>query len=278
MKFESEFGYNEEIYDYVGTTENQMLHALSGITFPDSKYEIIRKNAQCISFEYVYDGEGVIQENGKIYKITAGDFFILHPNCYHHYYASPKKPWKKIFVVIDGDLSFPQMLLEQYSLSKTTIFPALNNSLMFEDIFELFKSCNTNISRKFEILLCNSIISLAHFSKNITSDYTSINKAKRFIDKKIGTKFNIEEVANYANISVSFLCREFKKTFGVTPYNYILNTRVELAKTMLSETNEPIHLICERFNFADIAHFSKAFKKIVGVSPSVFREQQRNNL
>lgn len=275
MKFESEFGFLEEIYDYVGTTENQILHALSGITFPCSNYEIIRKNAQCYSLEYVYEGEGVIQENNKIYKIGPGDFFILHPHCYHHYYSSPKNPWKKIFVVIDGDLRFPELLLEQYSISKMTYFPKLNNPLMLEDIFALFKSNNANVSQKFEILFCSTIISLAHYFKNAVSDYTSINKAKRFIDKKIATKFKLDEVAEYANISVSFLCREFKKTFGVTPYNYILNSRIELAKTMLSETDEPIHLICERFNFADIAHFSKAFKNKVGVSPSVYREQNR---
>ena len=165
--------------------------------------------------------------------------------------------------MIDGDISFPRMLLEQYSISETVLFPKLNTPLMLEDIFELFKSDNANISRKFEILLCSTIISLAHFSKNTVSDYTSINKAKRFIDKKIDSKLNLDEVAEYANVSVSFLCREFKKAFGVTPYNYILNAKVELAKTMLLETAEPVHLICERFNFADIAHFSKAFKKYI---------------
>lgn len=276
MKRESDFDFNEEIYDYIGTTENQMLHALSGISFPDSNYEMLRKKAHCFSFEYVYEGDGVIQENDKIYKITPGDFFVLHPNSYHHYYSNPKNPWKKIFIMIDGDISFPRMLLEQYSISETVLFPKLNTPLMLEEIFELFKSDNANISRKFEMLLCNTIISLGHFSKNTVSDYTSINKAKRFIDKKVDSKLNLDEVAEYANISVSFLCREFKKAFGVTPYNYILNAKVELAKTMLLETAEPVHLICERFNFADIAHFSKAFKKIVGVSPTVYREQSIN--
>jgi len=273
MNIESEYGFNEEIYDYIGTTENQMLHALSGISFPDTNYEMLRKNAPCFSFEYVYEGEGVIQENDKIHKISSGDFFILHPNSYHHYYSNPKNPWKKIFIMIDGDIKFPRMLLEQYSISETVLFPKLNNPLMLEDVFELFKSDNVNISRKFEILLCSTIISLAHFSKNTISDCTSINIAKRFIDKKVDSKLNLDEVAEYANISVSFLCREFKKAFGVTPYNYILNAKVELAKTMLLETTEPVHKICDRFNFADIAHFSKAFKKIVGVSPTIYREQ-----
>lgn len=276
MKIESNFCFLEEIYDYVGTIENQILHAFSGITFPDSKYEIVRKNAICYSIEYVYEGEGVIQENDKMYKVQAGDFFILHPNCYHHYYANPKNPWKKIFIMIDGDITFPKMLLDKYELSEVTHFPQLNSPLFLEDILELFKSGSHNISQKFEILICSTIIKLAHISKNVISSYNAINKAKKLIDKQINRNLNLEEIAAYSNISVSFLCREFKKTFGVTPHNYILNSKIELAKTMLINTEEHIHWISDRFSFSNVAHFSQAFTKIVGMTPSVFREQYRN--
>ena len=275
MKYKSEFGFDEDIYDYVGTVENQILYALSGISYPDSDYEIRRKNAICYSFEYVYSGNGTIQENDKMYNVSTGDFFILHPNCYHHYYANPKNPWKKIFIMIDGDITLPRTLLNQYSIADITVFPQINTPIMLEEIYELFKSDNTNISQKLEILLCSMIIKLAHMSKKNVSDFMSINKAKKFIDKKINTKIELDEVAQYANISVSFLCREFKKAFGATPHNYILNSKIELAKTMLTETSLPIHLISDRFTFTDIAHFSRAFTKIVGMSPSAFREQNK---
>lgn len=276
MKFESEFGFNEEIYDYVGTTDNQMLYALSGISYPDTKYEILRKNSLGYSFEYVYEGCGVIQENKRIYKVQAGDFFILHPNCYHHYYTDKKNPWKKIFLMIDGGIALSTVMLEQYNISDITFFPQLNTPLMLEEIFALLKSDNTNVSQKFETLLCSMIIKLAHLQKTVVSDFSSINKAKKFIDKKINAKLTLDEIANYSNISVSFLCREFKKTFGITPYNYILNSKIEFAKTILVETEETIQSISERFTFSDVAHFSKAFTKIVGMSPSVFREKNKN--
>ncbi len=276
MKFESEFGFDEDIYDYVGTIENQILYALSGITFPDPKYEICRKNALCYSFEYVYEGEGAIQENGKIHKVQAGDFFILHPNSYHHYYASPKNPWKKIFLMIDGDITLPKVLLDQYSISDMVLFPKINTPILLEEILELVKSSSSNITEKLEVLLCSMIIKLAHISKKNFSTYSSINKAKKFIDKKLNTKMNLKEIASYANISVPFLCREFKKTFGVSPHNYILNSKIELAKILLTETTLPIHLISDRFSFNDVAHFSNAFTKIVGVTPSAFREQNSN--
>lgn len=276
MKIESEFGFKEEIYDYIGTTNNQILLALSGITYPDSRYEMRRKDAHCYSIEYIYEGEGVIQENKKIYKVKAGDFFVLHPNCYHHYYTNPKNPWKKIFLVICGGIAFPEIILKQYQISDITFFPQINTPLMLEEIFELFKSTDSDISRKLEILLCSMIINLAHLSKKVDSDYTSINTAKKYIDKKINAKLTLDKIAKYANISVSFLYREFKKTHGVTPYTYILNSKIELAKTMLIETDDTVQTISERFSFSDAAHFSKAFTKIVGVSPSVFRKQNKD--
>lgn len=272
MKFENEFGFDEQIYDYVGTTDNQILHALSGITYPDSKYKMFRRNAPCYSFEYVYEGEGELQENNEIHKVSAGDFFILHPNCYHHYHANPKNPWKKIFLMIDGDTTLPSVMLKQYNIYDITYFPQLCNPLELETIFELLKSNNANISQKFETLLCSLIIELAHLSKTTFSEISAINVAKNFIDKKINTKLTLEEIAAYTNVSVSFLCREFKKAFGVTPYTYILRAKIEFAKTMLLETNITVQTIAERFSFADAAHFSKAFSKIVGISPSKFRE------
>ncbi len=276
MKFESEFGFNEDIYDYIGTTDNQMLYALSGISFPDTNYEILRKNSLGYSFEYVYEGCGVIQENKKIYKVSAGDFFILHPNCYHHYYADKKNPWKKIFLMIDGGIALSTVMLKQYGISDITLFPHLNTPLMLEEIFTLFKSDNTDISQKFETLLCSMIIKLAHISKTTVSDFSSINIAKKFIDKKITAKLNLDEIAEYTNISVSFLCREFKKAFGVTPYAYILNSKIELAKTMLIKTDETVQTISDYFSFADVPHFSRAFAKIVGMPPSAYRELHRN--
>ncbi|HIT84292.1 MAG TPA: helix-turn-helix domain-containing protein [Candidatus Ornithomonoglobus intestinigallinarum] len=277
MKFENEFGFKEDIYDYVGTTDNQILHALSGITYPDPKYKMLRRNALCYSFEYVYEGEGEIQENKEIHKVSAGDFFILHPNCYHHYHADPNNPWKKIFLMIDGGIALPAVMLKQYNTDSITYFPQLCDPLMLEDIFELFKSNNSNISQKFETLLCSMIIKLAHLSKRTVSDFSSINTAKKFIDKKINAKLTLDEIAKYANISVSFLCREFKKTFGVTPYTYILNSKIEFAKTMLLETDITVQVISERFSFSDVAHFSKAFSKIVGMPPTAFREMYGGN-
>ena len=46
---------------------------------------------------------------------------------------------------------------------------------------------------------------------------------------------------------------------------------------MLLETNITVQTIAERFSFADAAHFSKAFSKIVGISPTKFRETYGNN-
>ena len=276
MWIESEFGFLEEIYEYIGTPDDQIFYALSGISYPDKKYEMRRKNALCYSFEYVYEGEGAIQENKKIYKVSAGDFFILHPNCYHHYYTSQKKPWKKIFLMIDGGIDLPSVLLNQYAISNITLFPHLNSPILLEEILELFKSGSTNIARKFETLLCSMIIKLAHISKSTVSDFSSINIAKKYIDKKIAARLTLDEIAEYTNISVSFLCREFKKAFGVTPYAYILNSKIEHAKTMLIKTGETVQTISERFSFADVPHFSRAFTKIVGMPPTAYRETHRN--
>ena len=78
----------EEIYEYIGTSDTQIFRLISGVTYPGPDYDLERKHARSHTIEYIYEGEGVVQEDSHIYKVSAGDFFILHPNTFHHYYSS----------------------------------------------------------------------------------------------------------------------------------------------------------------------------------------------
>lgn len=97
MEYKSQETFKEEIYQYVGSPDTLILHSLSGISHPDPTHKMRRKNSDLYSLEYIYEGEGVIQQNNQIYKVSAGDLFILHPGTYHYYYTNAIRPWKKIF-------------------------------------------------------------------------------------------------------------------------------------------------------------------------------------
>ena len=67
MRYYGACTFDEEIYEYVAQNSMHLCGTLSGITFPDPKYEIIRRLSPVYSIEYIYSGEGVIQEK-DVYK------------------------------------------------------------------------------------------------------------------------------------------------------------------------------------------------------------------
>ena len=268
----SEFPFKEEIYSYLGNSKTPILSALSGISFPDPAYEITRKNSMAYSVEYIYEGEGVIQENGKMYKVTQGDFFILHPNSYHHYYSSPKNPWKKIWFLIDGDTSYLSYLLDMYKIRDIVHFPKIYMPLELEKIFDLLKKDSNDISKDLEHLIYLLIQNLAHIIHNRPKHENTLSRAKFFIDRKIKTRLTVKEVSDYLSVSTVYLSRAFKDEYGISPNKYILEKKIEFAKTLLKKTPLSIEQISQELAFFDVSHFSHTFKKISGYTPSEFRE------
>ena len=270
----SQFPY-EEMYEYIGTSETQILHLLSGITGPDPGYEVKRMHSDCYSIEYVYEGEGIIQENSRIYKVCAGDFFILHPNAFHHYYANPKNPWKKIFFTISQKTDFATTLLRLYKIEDIIHFGKIGTPLYLEQIMALFKSGDEDITFELEDLIIRTLTALARLPKLHRLPDSPITSAKTYIDNHITERVLLSEVAKQVSLDASYLSRAFKKTYGMSPSDYIRQQKMALAESLLSNTVLSVEDISARLSFYDVAHFSSAFTKYHGLSPSEYRSAPR---
>jgi AraC family transcriptional regulator len=83
--------------------------------------------------------------------------------------------------------------------------------------------------------------------------------------------FNIEEinkVAVFCNMSEFHFFRSFKQAFGISPYQYLLNKRLEFAKELIIAGDMSVTAIATHCNFPDIFTFSKAFKRRFTIAPS----------
>jgi AraC-like DNA-binding protein len=81
----------------------------------------------------------------------------------------------------------------------------------------------------------------------------------------------IKEVAEHCNMSEYHFFRRFKEVYKKTPYQYITEQKMQLAKTMLLQKEHSVSDIAILCSFPDIFTFSKAFKKFFGVPPSMIR-------
>ena len=99
----------------------------------------------------------------------------------------------------------------------------------------------------------------------------NINRAKDFLMEHYNDEYSLEKVAQIANLSNYHFIRVFKAQIGKTPYDYLLDIKIDKARAMLKDHNFSITDICFLCGFNSLNHFGSVFKRIVGVSPSYYR-------
>ena len=82
---------------------------------------------------------------------------------------------------------------------------------------------------------------------------------------------SLEQIADHLHVSASHLSRTFKKAADISLTDYINQVRISKAKELLRGTDIYIYTISEMVGYHDATYFSSIFKKMVGVSPSEYR-------
>ncbi len=95
------------------------------------------------------------------------------------------------------------------------------------------------------------------------------------IEEKLSRKFEIEQLARQANISVSHLRHVFKFETGVTPTQYVKRVRMQQAELLLQTTFLSVKEVMNRVGITNESYFSHEFKKTYGVPPSQYRRTRQ---
>jgi AraC-like DNA-binding protein len=95
-----------------------------------------------------------------------------------------------------------------------------------------------------------------------------------FTRNAIRTNINLSMLASAANLSPFHFSRVFRNTMGRSPYQYVLQRKIEYAQKMMHQKEKSLSDIAFSLNFTDQAHFSNTFKRITGVCPKEFLEGQ----
>lgn len=138
----------------------------------------------------------------------------------------------------------------------------------------------------------NSLVSLlsTHYIQNYSNyfdlknnqiaaskfDQKQVEKIDLYIEENIGSNIAVDDLADLLGCSKFYFLREFKKLIGVTPYQYLMNKRLEKARSALSSGSVNIALTAYELGFNDQSHFTRAFKNHFGMTPGQFVKLQEN--
>ena len=96
---------------------------------------------------------------------------------------------------------------------------------------------------------------------------------RELIEEQLDHNLSLAELAASVQLTVFHFCRKFEKEFSCPPHAYIIRKRVELATQLLSTTSLPIKVIAAQCGFSDQSHMTRLFRRLVGVTPAVFRKE-----
>ena len=259
----------EDLFFYTGPTSSHFSPILSGITYQSPFYEIRRPDGSFYVFEYVISGIGHVQHGNQNYIMQEGDAYILHDGQLHHYFSDKKDPWKKIWFNVNGSLV--RHLLSDYGLDSVVKIPSFGNPGLLSEITRVMDNDPAHCGEELAILLHRHIQALSAFLGDQTTAHSPAQLMKSYIEQNLTRALSIEEIAGQVHLSRSRAIHLFRETFQTTPYQYYLTQKLQLAQTLLESTNLSIQEISERLGFTDYHHFSDAYKKWCGISPSGYR-------
>jgi AraC-like DNA-binding protein len=100
----------------------------------------------------------------------------------------------------------------------------------------------------------------------------AIRRARDLIDRDYAEPLDLDALAAEAGYSRFHFARAFTAAYGETPRAYLTRRRIERAKTLLRTANLSVTEICFVVGFASLGSFSARFRKLVGQSPSEYRD------
>ena len=104
-----------------------------------------------------------------------------------------------------------------------------------------------------------------------TRSLTTYQQLRDLLDQEFLTLKNIEQAAQRCRVSVPYACRLFKRFDHMTPYQYLMRHKMKFAADLLSHPDVLVKQVAMKLEFADQYQFSRAFKRVFGLSPVQFQ-------
>lgn len=234
-------------------------------------------------FHYVISGTGYVEYNSPEglcrYWIPAKSGFLICPGQVVTYCADKENPWKYAWVEFNGIQAEYQLLLAGLSGDNPVYTPkAIENALLVEtELLQIVlhpTAGSMNLMGHFYLFfsaLVSSSCSQARLRSQPQNSYY-VNQAVQYIQQNYHSSITSADIAVYCGLSRTHLGRIFKKAMGQTLQKYLTSCRMARAIELMRTTELPLGEIALQVGYANPLYFSKVFRGIYGLPPSVWRQ------
>ena len=166
--------------------------------------------------------------------------------------------------------------------SRTPVFRCPDVDLIRSDIDDMIAhhtlsySCEVHIQGILMKILSYLIEVSSHpRQKEENGNSLYVSRAISYIHKNYQNPVSVQEIADYLSLNRSYLTELFVRTLHLSPQQFLMKYRITKAVDFLTYTDLSVEHIACSCGYANISSFSKAFKKVTGISPSQYRNEHQ---
>lgn len=238
-------------------------------------YSIQREGGVVPIVIYIVEGELQLTYENKSYTASRGEIILIDCNKPHKYYCNSTCEY--LFFHFDGCNShqlIDHLIIQNggavFRLESGRKIYEIMNSIIAKLYFDQFP---TDIECSCAVY--DTLCSMQSFNEILPVSSSPISNAMSdiitYIKNNIGEALTLDTLANKVNLSKFYFSHLFKEETGLSPMEFVLKTRMNLAKVILKTTRGTISEIAINLGYSSSASFINAFTAKVGISPNKFR-------
>jgi AraC-like DNA-binding protein len=248
--------------------------------FPRARHHYRERKEGCESHIFIYcsDGEGWIEWDGRLSIVREHQLAVIPAGMPHRYGASAETPWSIYWFHLQGEQVLDYIRL--YNMD-SGILPLPVGT--YAEMVEGFDKCYGLLSDKpyslpVQVLVSRTIGQLlgtigmrARGSASDRKREQDLERAVRYMNERLTGSVKLSDVASHTGLSKQHLIYLFNQETGMPPIEYFLRLKMQKAGQLLSLTGMTVKEIAAYVGNSDPYYFSRLFKKIMGMSPSEYR-------
>ena len=230
---------------------------------------------------YIIKGKGCLKIEGESYLLEAGDLFIIPKRISAFYKADEHDPWHYQWLGIDGYQANSYLshsdLMTNYHLKRIESSDFYTHFCLLYDLAQSDKNSAPYFHLTGQLYLMLHYLA-QEFPKRKTTTISQTKfycqQATTYMSHYYSHPITINDVCQSLNLSRSYLHKLFTKELGQSPKQFLSDLRLTKACQLLTETSYSITIIANSVGYDDVLTFSRAFKKVLGLSPSDYRNKK----
>lgn len=242
----------------------------------------MHKHDDRLELNFILSGNGTQVIDGELCNVQAGDVLIHNGGVLHDeslMLYSKLKAW----CIAVKNLKLPARPVNE--LVPKNFRPRIPCQAVADQLAQLYPLVHHYAQQKDGYQIANSlaravVLIVYKVIRSTALDETKekifiVERVRNYIEEHYAEDLTLAELNGLVHANEYYLSHVFKKATGYSPQQYILRRRIGKAQCLLIYTSLPLTEISARVGYEDSNYFSRAFKKIIGMSPRLYRQKWR---